>query len=332
MVVTTENTHTSLGELAVGVDGTPESFAALQWAMRESNITRQMVHAIYGWTHSWDLGDEPTSPDEWERVRKLINVELEQWADTASEGLDFDRSRLRLTSVHSAGSTALLDIGQRAHQIVVGRRTMNAVARWFFGSMSENLVSQASVPVTVVRPSGIESFDTPQDERDAREKMLNRVAEGTAASVNEENLLGNDHALPIIVGVDGSQVSLRALDFAIEAARLENRELHIFYFWQLKSLATIMEREDAIPSIEEGRDFAEKTLDSIVKQAQIPQGMVVKKHVVHASAAKGLLEASRFAKRIIVGSRGLGKFDQHVLGSVSHQLLEKSLTTVTIVH
>lgn len=327
-----QNNLPPLGELAVGVDGTPESFAALQWAMRESNSTGQTVHAIYGWTHSWDMGDEPNSPEEWERVRKLINTELEQWADTASEGIDFDRSKLRLTSVHSAGSTALLSIGDHAHQLVVGRRTISTVARWFFGSISENLVNQANVPVTVVRSHGLEEFETPAHERSARERMLARVAEGSTNVVSEENLLGQAHILPIVVGVDGSQISLRALDFAIEAARYEKRDLHIFYCWQLKSLGSVMEQEDAIPSVEEGRNIATAALEHIVEQANIPADVTVHTHVVYSTASKGLLEASRFASRVIVGSRGLGKFDQHILGSVSKQLLEKSLSTVTVVH
>lgn len=315
IVENTRNTHTPLGELAVGVDGSDESFTALKWAMQESSVTGQKVHAIYGWTHSWDLGDEPTSPQEWERVRKLINTELQSWADSAAHGINFDPSLLKLTSVHSAGTTALLDIGEHAHQIVVGRRNMGAVARWFLGSMSESLVNQASSPVTVVHTAD------DVDEDDSSSQLI-----------DEESMLGSDHRLPIVVGVDGSQVSLRALDFAIEAAQWEKRDLHIVYCWQTKSLSEYLSPEQGIPSLDEEQKIAEHVLDDIINQADIPDTVTVVKHVIHTPAAKGLLEASRYAYRIIVGSRGLGKFNQHVLGSVSQKLLDKSTTTVTIVH
>ncbi|TCD53617.1 universal stress protein [Alloscardovia theropitheci] len=315
MTHTVENTYIPRGELAVGVDGSDESFTALKWAMQESSTTGQKVHAIYGWTHSWDLGDEPSSPQEWERVRKVINTQLQTWADEAARGINFDSSLLKLTSVHSAGATALLDIGEHAHQIVVGRRNMGAVARWFLGSMSESLVNQSPVPVTVVHTAQHDDDDIPSSEL-----------------ISEESMLGQNHLLPIVVGVDGSQVSLRALDFAIEAARMEHRELHVIYCWQTKSLAEYITPQEGIPSVTQEQSIAEKVLTDIIDQAGIPSEITVVKHVIHTPAAKGLLEASRYAYRIIVGSRGLGKFNQHVLGSVSQKLLDKSMTTVTVVH
>ncbi|MDK8650144.1 universal stress protein [Alloscardovia omnicolens] len=312
----TMHTPTPLGELAVGVDGTAESFAALEWAMQESVVTGQKVHAIYGWTHSWDLGDEPTSAEEWQRVRAIINADLRTWADQAAEGINFDQSLLKLTSVHSAGTTALLDIGSRAHQIVVGRRTMSIVARWFLGSMSENLVYQSSTPVTVVR-----AVDTSDSSRDQQK-----------ASVSEELLLGSNHHLPLVVAVDGSQPSLRALDFAVESARAEHRDIHVLYAWQTKTLSRYMEQGHAVPSVDEGQQVAQRVLATLVEQAEIPNEISVVQHAIHAAPAKALIDASHYSHRIIMGSRGLGKFDQHVLGSVSRKLLDCSWAPVTIVH
>ncbi|WP_086105994.1 universal stress protein [Alloscardovia macacae] len=311
----TQITHPQLAQIAVGVDGTPESFAALTWAMREASVTGQKVHAIYGWTHSWDLGDEPQTPKDWERVRGIINDELRSWADEASVDTNFDMSALNLTSVHAAGTTALLDIGQRAHQIVVGRRTMNVVARWFLGSLSENLVNRAAAPVTVVRL--MKNDDT---------------AHSRSSSALESSMLGEGHLLPVVVGVDGSQVSLRALDFAAEAARAEGRDLHVFYCWQTKTLADYMQTEHAIPSVAEEDELARRVLDQIIQQAEIPPVVRVTGHAIHVPAAKGLADASHYAHRIIVGSRGLGQFDKYALGSVSQKLLDTSVAPVTVVH
>ena len=43
-------------DIVVGVDGSDESFAALRWAIREATVTGQHVNAVFGWTHSWDMG------------------------------------------------------------------------------------------------------------------------------------------------------------------------------------------------------------------------------------------------------------------------------------
>ena len=43
-------------DIVVGVDGSDESFAALKWALEEASLTGQSVNAVFGWTHSWDMG------------------------------------------------------------------------------------------------------------------------------------------------------------------------------------------------------------------------------------------------------------------------------------
>ncbi|WP_018143057.1 universal stress protein [Alloscardovia criceti] len=299
-----------LGELAVGVDGTPESFAALQWAMQESAITHQKVHAIYGWTQSWDTGAQPISEADWDHARKIINHQLSAWAQTASESLGFDVSELKLTSMHSAGTTALLNIGENAHQIVVGRRSMGAVARWFLGSSSQTLINEAQTPVTIVRMP----------------ESAPRVVNSADAS------FAVDTSAPVVVGVDGSVHSLRALNFALEAGAIEHRDVHVILCWQTKTLGEFMEKSRSIPSLHEGEIIAQDVLSRLLDQAHKPAGVSIIATPMYATATKGLLSVAPQAHRVIVGSRGLGKFEQQVLGSVSKKLLEKCPTTVTVVH
>ena len=54
-------------DIVVGVDGSDESFAALKWALEEASLTGQSVNAVFGWTHSWDMGSEPDSDEAWVR-------------------------------------------------------------------------------------------------------------------------------------------------------------------------------------------------------------------------------------------------------------------------
>lgn len=63
-------------DIVVGVDGSDESFAALKWALEEASLTGQSVNAVFGWTHSWDMGSEPDSDEAWAKVRHDIANEL----------------------------------------------------------------------------------------------------------------------------------------------------------------------------------------------------------------------------------------------------------------
>ena len=49
-------------DIVVGVDGSDESFAALKWALEEASLTGQSVNAVFGWTHSWDMGSATILP------------------------------------------------------------------------------------------------------------------------------------------------------------------------------------------------------------------------------------------------------------------------------
>ena len=141
------------GDIVVGVDGSDESFAALRWALGEASLTGQQVNAVYAWTHSWDMGSQPEDEEQWAQMRHDIARRLREWVAQASQGMTIDENRVKLTSVKATGTAALLEIGKDAQQIVVGRRSLGRVARWFLGSLSASLAEEAKVPVTVDRKS-----------------------------------------------------------------------------------------------------------------------------------------------------------------------------------
>ena len=99
-------TSDGAGDIVVGVDGSEESFTALQWALREASLSGRAVNAVYAWTHSWDMGAQPDNPDAWEKASKAITEQLLDWVNEASAGIAFDPDNLKLTSVHASGWTA----------------------------------------------------------------------------------------------------------------------------------------------------------------------------------------------------------------------------------
>lgn len=313
-------------DIVVGVDGSDESFAALKWALEEAALTGQNVNAVFGWTHSWDMGSEPDSDEAWATIRHDIANELRDWVDRAAKGIDFDPANLKLTSVKASGTAALLQIGHNAQQIVVGRRSLGRVARWFLGSLSASLAEEAQVPVTVVRISGSE-------EETVTDAIANALtpSDTTVHYVNpapEAKSAGR----PVVVGVDGSETSRHAFDFALEQARIHDKPLNVMFCWQLRDLGVIPGYENAVAPVEVGQQRAEAILSDLMAKVSIPEGVKVTSDAFHIPASKGLIAASRYASHLVVGSRGLSGLDAHFLGSVSRQIVNFAECTVTVVH
>ena len=320
------DTTTTMADIVVGVDGSDESFAALKWALREASLSGQKVNAVFGWTHSWDMGSEPDSDEAWANIRHEIATELRDWVDKASTGMDFDPENLKLTSVKASGTAALLQIGENAQQIVVGRRSLGRVMRWFMGSLSASLAEEAKVPVTVVRIM--------DDEEATVQDAIANALTPTDVPVHyaQPDKVPTEGVRPVVVGVDGSETSLHALRFAIAEAALHHAPLNVMFCWQLKDLGTIPGYENAVAPVEAGQTRAEGILRQLMDQCEVPEGLKATTNAFHIPASKGLIAASRYASHLIVGSRGLSGLDAHFLGSVSKQIVNFAECTVTVVH
>ena len=322
-------TSDGAGDIVVGVDGSEESFTALQWALREASLSGRAVNAVYAWTHSWDMGAQPDNPDAWEKASKAITEQLLDWVNEASAGIAFDPDNLKLTSVHASGATGLLQIGADAQQIVVGRRSLGRVTRWFVGSLSSSLAESAKVPVTVVRIAG-------NEDKSVQDDIAHSLAPGMPIHHDDE-LAAAKGKRPVVVGVDGSETSRHALRFAIDFADLHHAPLQVMFCWQLKDLGTVKGYENAVAPIAVGQEHAERMLDELLDSVQVPAQDIpddfrIESHAFHISAAKGLIEASRYARHLVVGSRGLSGLDARFLGSVSKQIINFADCTVTVVH
>lgn len=313
-------------DIVVGVDGSDESFAALRWAIREATVTGQHVNAVFGWTHSWDMGSQPQDDDAWSQAREHMTRRLRDWVNEACSDIDFDASYLKLTSVKATGTHALLELGSNAQQIVVGRRSLNRVARWFLGSLSASLAEEAKVPVTVVRFAS-------DEEASVQDEIANSLTPGDATvHYAQPPIVGLGRRKPIVAGIDGSEISKRALAYAADEARLHHAPLHVLFCWQIKDLDAIPGYENAVAPLHVAEQRAQHLLDEVVSQADLGDDLEVQANAFHISAAKGLISASRYASHLIVGSRGLSGLDAHFLGSVSRQLVNFAECTVTVVH
>jgi nucleotide-binding universal stress UspA family protein len=125
----------------------------------------------------------------------------------------------------------------------------------------------------------------------------------------------------IVVGVDHSAGARVALAFADEEARLRGAKLRAVHAWQYSYIGST-DLEGAIPTtaadLHKLQAAAETSLDASIR-------------VVEGAPAGVLVEASRDADLLVVGSRGHGGFAQLLLGSVSQQCAHHAECPVVIV-
>jgi nucleotide-binding universal stress UspA family protein len=135
----------------------------------------------------------------------------------------------------------------------------------------------------------------------------------------------------IVVGVDGSESSVHALEFALKEARLRGADVKAVSAWHIPASAY----EGWVPASIDPSDFekvARDTLDkSLVAAGAAQSGIDVTPILREGQAADVLVAEAREADLLIVGSRGLGGFKGLLLGSVSQQCAQHASCPVTIV-
>jgi nucleotide-binding universal stress UspA family protein len=135
----------------------------------------------------------------------------------------------------------------------------------------------------------------------------------------------------IIVGVDGSEHSQRALDWALHEASVRQVPLTVIsvhpslvsYWGAVAYPAGDLDIEQAQAEVQA---LVEKAVSRL---AGTPPPITVR--VTPGAPAIELINASQDADLLVVGSRGIGGFARLLLGSVSGQVAHHARCPVTVV-
>ncbi|TCS80126.1 universal stress protein [Pectinatus cerevisiiphilus] len=132
----------------------------------------------------------------------------------------------------------------------------------------------------------------------------------------------------ILVPVDGSKGSDKAVDFAISLAQVYKAKVNFLYIANINQLAINACLSDAI------LDAVTKAGDSVLDKAleKVPHGMQAEAFSETGSPAVTILEFVQENKNdmIVMGSRGLGVVKGVLLGSVSQYVVENAKCPVVI--
>ncbi len=138
-----------------------------------------------------------------------------------------------------------------------------------------------------------------------------------------------------LVGIDGSEGSQRAAEFAARCAKFRDAKLIVAYVieWSPYSFHTLEENEERHKRREEEIDRAENEVLAPLVASLKAQDLEVESLVRHGHGAEVLsaLAVENKADQIFVGRRGQTKLQALLFGSVAGSLVQISPTPVTVV-
>ncbi|AXI76280.1 universal stress protein [Peterkaempfera bronchialis] len=135
--------------------------------------------------------------------------------------------------------------------------------------------------------------------------------------------------LPVVVGIDGSVSSLRAVDWAADEAARDGARLRLVH----ASLWDSYEPDptDSPELARARRDVAELVATATGRASGRRPGIEVRAEVLPEAPVAALLGAAPEASLLVLGSRGLGGFTGLLLGSVSLQTAARATCPVVVV-
>jgi nucleotide-binding universal stress UspA family protein len=133
--------------IVVGIDGSPSSVAALEWAAHQAELTGGTIRAVAAWEWPVSQGWAIPYPDDWDPaadVRAALDGVLDT-AKAAHPSVDFERK-----VVEGNPAVVLVEASTGADLLVVGSRGRGEFAGMLLGSVSDHCVHHATCPITVV--------------------------------------------------------------------------------------------------------------------------------------------------------------------------------------
>jgi nucleotide-binding universal stress UspA family protein len=174
------------GRIVVGIDGSPPSGSALEWAVARARLGGEQLELVNAYSLTPDL-------DFYGYHSLPASQPVEWFVELSGQVLDAAAARVRelapdltftMTSKMGSPAAVLAAASESADVVVVGRGGLGRAASALLGSVSNRLIIEAKCPLVV-------------------------VGEGELPATG-----------PIVVGVDGSEFGTNALRYAIAEAAM----------------------------------------------------------------------------------------------------------------
>lgn len=277
-------------KIVVGVDGSDGSAHALRWAVAEGQSRGWDVVAVMAWGYL----DQKSAHGKAEFDPSYSEANAMEALDAAvsgAVGADAAAGVQRKTVVDLAHA-AILNEAAEGDLVVVGARGLGGFKGLLLGSVSQKVLHDAKGPVAVIRP-------------------------------------GSSEDGPIVVGVDGSDTSARALAWALDEGRARGKEVVAVHGWTAPFVGGYPLGGAAFDHTL-FEDAARDVLDAQLAEAN-KEGVTVTAKLVYGTGGGVLLDAAEGASLVVVGNRGFTGIKGWLLGSVSNQVVQHAPGNVVVV-
>lgn len=287
--------------IVVGFDGSDRSKAALHWGASladHESLPLVVLHAAGVLVHAQDKG--VGNFDAGRATASALQI--------AEHGIDLAKQEFPQIAADSAtslgsASLALQEASVRARCVVLGNRGRGRISGTLLGSTAFNVSEHARCPVVVV-PSSKAELPGPKS--------------------------------PILVGVDGSEASMRAVDRAANMAGYTGAPVTIVVAWRKATKDALGNPPSGFASVDDAsashkagaEHFVDRARERLLERTPDAEVDLL---VEHGRPDEVLAKASADAGLLVVGARGRGDLASLLLGSTSRAVLHRAKCPVTIV-
>ncbi|MCW2897898.1 MAG: UspA domain protein [Streptosporangiaceae bacterium] len=281
----------SLVPVVVGTDGSPPADRAVAWAADDAARWGRALHIVHV-TERW-IYDIPLFPPPG--MRESISDEGLRILGGAEAAARDRRPDLEVTTelVQEATAHALCQQSTHAFEVVLGNRGLGGFTRLLLGSTGLRVAGCAVGPVVIVR--------------------------GDISTEHRE----------VTVGIDLSDGSPAALEYAFDAACVRAARLRVLHAWQLS--ATLVAAEFAFDMAEIEDDTRWSLTQALAPWRKRYPAVEVTEDVVRDHPVSALVDASDRADLVVVGSHGRTALGSARLGSVGHGVIHHASSPVAVV-
>lgn len=287
------------GRIVVGIDGSPQSGRALDWAVARARLGGQRLELVHTYTMATEFdfygyhGLAAGHPLDWmiELSQELLDAAAAHVREVAPEVTCTVESRM------GTPAQVLAEASEGADAVVIGRRGLGGAASVLLGSVGNRLTTHARCPVVVVGDGELPTSG------------------------------------PVVVGVDDSEFGTHALRFAIAEAAVRRTNVRAVTAYDEPPAATGADPELLARMQAEAEAEAADTVTRALEQIQGADAHQpgVDRVAVEGRAAEAILAHADDAQLIVVGSHGKGVVRRVLLGSVSRQVLHDADRPVAVV-
>lgn len=290
------------GVIVVGVDGSESSRQALRWAVEEAQLWHDRCQVIEVWSR-----DTTGTLDRWTR-RHLLDARLA--GEQAALSAMVDDVYLNVggvggvDGVESADAEVrrgdpveiLFEAASGGDLLVIGSGDDGAFRRFLAGSVSNALIRGVG-PTVVVPP-----------------KAVSRPRYGR-----------------VVVGVDGSDRSRHAAQWAKDEATRRGCELVVVHIWHVPVVMASPYAPCVAVPYAQCQESAAEVLAHAVRDLDAGRDLKVIPQLVEGNPEHELTKAAATADLLVIGSRGHGALAAAVLGSASRFCVHHSPCAVAVI-